>query len=154
MTQLGKCVITDACFSKLTPGRGMLEQVEIDWSPRWDGDMPPGSALQEWSEIFLEGMDRLGRSARAWSETSQMMLGAQLKVDFKSVKCYLNPWSSQSNERQVAQWLNLGFCAGIEGMSLVPMIETMGMTAEQVHELCKRVEEELRIMRYHPYFPL
>lgn len=133
----------------------MLEQIEIDWVPRWDGNhRPVQSALQEWSDKFLEAMDCLGRSARVWSDTSQMMNGAQLKVEFRSVKCYLNPWSPDANERKIAKWFNLGFCKGLEGMSLMPMVEGIGMTVDHVHDLCERVRLELRDLRHHPYFAL
>ncbi|KAF4471554.1 methyl transferase [Fusarium albosuccineum] len=49
----------------LTPGFGYVEQVEIDWTPRWDDDdkKPADSQFQHWAELFLAGMDNFNRSA-------------------------------------------------------------------------------------------
>jgi hypothetical protein len=80
------------------------------------------------------------------------MEGAGL-VDFKEevIKCYVNPWSRDRHEREMARWYNLGFCHSVEAMSFMPLIENIGMTFDQVRDLCARVKKEVCVLRYHAY---
>lgn len=74
-------------------------------------------------------------------------------VDFEeqTIKCYVNPWSPNQNEREAAKWFNLGLGQGLEAMGVLPMVEHLGMTAEQVRSLCERVIEENSKLRYRGY---
>lgn len=74
-------------------------------------------------------------------------------TDFKEqrIRCYVNPWSDNDYEKDVAQWFNLGFIDGLEAMSLVPLVEKLGRTREEVTALAERVKIECCKLRYHAY---
>ncbi|KAL3958772.1 hypothetical protein ACCO45_006934 [Purpureocillium lilacinum] len=126
-------------FQHLTPGTGYLEQVEIDWSPRWDdnSEAPPNSALKEWADRLLAALDLCNRSARVVPREAQRMIEEAGFVDFeqRTIRCYVNPWSPDQKEREAAKWFNLGLRQSLEAMGLMPMVEKLGMTAEQVRDL-------------------
>lgn len=87
-----------------TPG-GYIEQVEIDWVPQCEGaDVPENSALLEWSQKFLGGMDKFQRSARVSSP--KVLVEAAGFVDFKEtiIRCCVNPWCDDPHDRLVADW--------------------------------------------------
>jgi hypothetical protein len=139
----------------LAPGIGYVEHTEIDWVPHWDGDdIPSPSALQEWSELFLTSLDRYNRRIRIVPNETKRDMESSGLTDFKEevLKCYVNPWSRDVQEREIARWFNLGFCHGIEALSLMPFTEQLGMPIEAVRSLCDRVKKEVCILRYHAYF--
>lgn len=134
-----------------------MEHLEIDWVPQWEGDdVPSPSALEDWSSKFLRAMNGFHRNARLSRDETKRMVEAAGFTDFteKTLRCYLNPWSEDRRDRDVARWFNLGFSLSLEAMSMMPMIEKLGMTQAQVKELCGRVKREICILRYHGYFNL
>lgn len=74
-------------------------------------------------------------------------------VDFeqRTICCYVNPWSEDPKERKVAKWFNLGLRYSLQALGLMPMIEKLGMSKEQVNDLCDRAIEENTKLRYHGY---
>ncbi|KAM4058498.1 methyltransferase [Hirsutella rhossiliensis] len=142
-------------FEHLTPGTGVLEHVEIDWVPRWEssGDFPENSAFKEWSDAYHKALDLFNRSARVSTQQTRLMIEQAGFCDFReqTVRCYVNPWSSDTWEKDTARWFNLGMKHGLEAISLMPMVERLGMTVEEVNDLCARVKEENTKLRYHGY---
>lgn len=144
-------------FEHLTPGIGYIEHVEIDWKPRWPGDAaPPASAVSEWSRLLLRGWNRLNRKAEVNRNEVKRALETAGFVDFKeeTMPCYLSPWLSDEFQKETARWFNLGFSHGLEAMGLVPMVEKLNMTKEEVGELCKRVRDEICTLRFRAYMTM
>ena len=138
----------------MVPGTGFIEQTEIDWTPQWEGDdVPNPSALQEWCELYLDGLDRANRSGRVIPQRTRQMLEQAGFVDIKerAIKCYVNPWSSVKMERETARWFNLVFGQGLEAMSLMPMIDHGHMSHDQVSDLNTRTKKEICVLRFHAY---
>ncbi|KAF4125106.1 hypothetical protein GMORB2_3945 [Geosmithia morbida] len=140
---------------RLAPGTGFVEHTEIDWTPRWEssGDIPNPSAIQEWSELYLQGMDRVNKSARVAPQWTVRMLEDAGFVDVReeTIRCYVCPWSSDRQEREIARWFNLVFSQGLEAMSLLPMVDYLGMSIDEVNSLCARTKREMCVLRYHAY---
>ncbi|KEY65139.1 hypothetical protein S7711_04229 [Stachybotrys chartarum IBT 7711] len=141
-------------LAHLRPG-GWIEQVEIDWTPTWDGPEPPSqSYVKYWSELFLSGMDDFGRSARVFPETAKRSMEAAGLLGFteETIKVYLNPWSADRWERETGRWLNLGFNYASEAMSFAPLIEKKGIPYHETLFICEAMKRETCFLRYHPYF--
>nr|AMD39000.1 methyl transferase [Fusarium babinda] len=141
-------------FEHLTPGIGHLEHIEVDWTPRCDDDeRPANSAFVKWAELFLDGMDRFNRSARVTPQETQQQLEAAGFTDVRHevTKAYVCPWSPDRQEREIARWFNIGLSHSLEAMSLKPLIEKLGLKAEEVRELCSRAKRETCVLRYHTY---
>ncbi|ODA77554.1 hypothetical protein RJ55_07183 [Drechmeria coniospora] len=142
-------------FQRLTPGTGTLEHVEIDWVPRWEGsgDTPPNSALLDWANQFLAALDLFSRSARVVPQAVRTMIERAGFVDFKeqTIRCYVNPWMADKDDQLTARWFNLSLKHSMESMSLMPMVEKLGMTVEEVKHLCEQAKDECTRLRYHGY---
>ncbi|PNY24918.1 Uncharacterized protein TCAP_05148 [Tolypocladium capitatum] len=132
-----------------------MEHVEIDWVPQWDpsGEKPENSALEEWSDRFLEGLDKFHRSGRVFPQATRRMIEEAGFVDFReqAIRCYVNPWSPDPHVQRTARWFNMGLRHCLEAMSLMPMIEGLHMTIADVKELCARVVDENTKLRFHGY---
>ncbi|TQV90234.1 methyl transferase [Cordyceps javanica] len=145
----------DRISNRHTAPGGFIEQVEIDWVPRWESaNIPESSALLEWSQKFLEGMDHFQRSARVLSRKVQRMLEAAGYVGFEEtiIRCCVSPWSNDTRERLVAKWFNLCLTEGIEAMSLAPLVEKCCMTICEIKKLQARVKRESCNLQLHAYF--
>ncbi|KAF5027563.1 hypothetical protein F66182_305 [Fusarium sp. NRRL 66182] len=141
-------------FEHLAPGSGHLERVEIDWTPRCDDDeRPANSAFEQWAELFFDGMDRFNRSARVAPQETQQLIEATgfTEVKHEVIKAYVCPWSPDRHEREIARWFNLGLSHSFESLSLMPLVEKLGLTQEEVRELCERARRETCVLRYHTY---
>lgn len=132
-----------------------MEHVEIDWVPQWDpsGETPENSALKEWSDKFLRGLDLFNRSGRVFPQATKRMIEETGFVDFReqTIRCYVNPWSSDPHVQRTARWFNMGLKHCLEAMSLMPMIERLHMDVAGVKDLCARVVDENTKLRFHGY---
>ncbi|KAK1247196.1 hypothetical protein MKX07_002105 [Trichoderma sp. CBMAI-0711] len=144
-------------FEHLAPGVGYVEQLEIDWMPRWENDdLPIHSALREWAQLFQRAMHRYHRSVTVSGEATRRRMEAAGFTDFSetTIRCYVNPWSPDRHQRECARWFNLAFSLGLEAMSMMPMIDKLGMTKEDIVDLCSRAKKEMCILRYRAYCTL
>ncbi len=135
--------------------RGVIQQVEIDWVPRWvNTAVPDNSALLKWSQLFLIGMDRFQRSARVSSSQVQHMMEAAGYIEFDEtiIRCCVSPWCDDPHEKLVARWFNAGLTEAVEAMSLAPLVEKLDMDVSQVKDLCERLRSEICTLRYQAYF--
>lgn len=129
----------------------------MDWRPNWDDtEMPPDSALKEWTELFITGMERVDRSVKVEPDETRHLIEEAGFTDFRQevIKVYYNPWSPDQRERETGRWFNLGFCLALEALSLLPMVDKLGMSEDEVKELCTRVKTEICTLRWHPYCKL
>ncbi|KAH8713603.1 Secondary metabolism regulator laeA [Beauveria bassiana] len=134
---------------------GVIHQVEIDWVPQWeDTAAPSNSALLQWSQLFLKGMDGFQRSARVSGSKVRHMMEAAGYIDFDEIiiRCCVSPWCDDAHEKLVAKWFNIGLTEAVEAMSLAPLVEKLGMDVSEVKDLCERLRNEICTLRYHAYF--
>ncbi|GKU07975.1 hypothetical protein FLAG1_10159 [Fusarium langsethiae] len=113
-------------FEHLAPGHGYIEHVEIDWTPRWQGDgQPENSSFQRWSEVFLSSMDKSNRSARVVPAKMEQLIKAAGFTDVKQevIQAFVCPWTSDLHEQDVARWFNLALSRSLETLSMMPLIE-------------------------------
>ncbi|KJK79708.1 hypothetical protein H634G_05300 [Metarhizium anisopliae BRIP 53293] len=150
-------------YNHLLPGSGYLEHVEIEWVPRWDENdvdkegngMPDSpSALEEWSNLYMTGLETLGRNGRIDGAAIRQTIEdvGFTNVEEKTIRLYMSPWMPEYYKREGARWLNMCFTRGVEGMSLWPMIIGLGMREDEVRGICERAIYESLEMRLRTYF--
>ncbi|KAG8405411.1 hypothetical protein J3458_022068 [Metarhizium acridum] len=138
----------------LKPNVGYLEQVEIDWEPRFKGgNIPYKCALVDWTDKLLRAMDRHGRSMRVEPERTRRQLRTAGFSDIHdcSIRVGFTPWSEDRHERDVALWFGAGFSRAIKALSYGPMSLYLTMAIKDIDLLCEAVLDDLRTARYKAY---
>lgn len=134
-----------------------MEHIEIDWEPKWESNIrPSSSALEEWYKELMLALNRLNRSIDIDSVKVQHTIIDAGFTDVKEevIQCCVNPWSTDRKAREVARWLNSSFTKWLEPMSMKPMVDGLGKAPEDVRGLCRKVQHEIRVLKYHAYFDL
>lgn len=143
-------------FSILRPGSGRIEQVELDWRPHWeDSELVPNPSRQdEWSARLLDAMDHCGKPMRVDGSRAKYLMEEAGFVDFEEevLKCYVNPSTGHPDNDKIAQWFNLSYTNALPGVSLRPMIESLGMTEDEVYALCREAKEESCRLRFRAHY--
>lgn len=145
-------VITRA-VNALNPG-GFLEiQDALFWFQCDDGSL--GTAMADWQRMLHKAAQKSGMDWLCPTKYEQYMIHAGL-VNVKRVeyKWPTNPWPTDKHEKDLGLWSFANLLDGIESMSLAPMIRYLGMTKEEVHELLKRLENEIKDRSIHAYIPM
>lgn len=111
--------------------------------------MATNGALHLWTEKLLLAMDKHGRSMRLDPEQTrqQLKLAGFEDIQESSIRVCYNPWSNDKYEREVASWFNIGLSHALKAMSYMPMIEHLGMSKNEVDQLCSDVFEEICSLR-------
>lgn len=139
----------------LTPGFGYVELVEIDWTPRYEGNtVPTTSHFIEWAGELHKAMERAGRDIRIDPNTCNILreLGF-VDVQEKTMKLNHNPWRTGDDE-MIGRWFNLTLTHGIHGMSMEPFTRYLGWTPEEVNKFVDKVRHEICLMRHQGYCTL
>ncbi|KAI6783287.1 Secondary metabolism regulator laeA [Emericellopsis cladophorae] len=141
----------------LKPGSGFIEQTEIDWRPGFEHERPqPTSALEEWCEGVLSGLERANRSAHIRPEYTRRMLAEAgfEHIEQVVVRLYLSPSpaAAADDQRELSKWFNLVVTQGFEAMALVPMIRYgSAVDPEQIEDLAQRAMTEACTLKYGAY---
>ncbi|KAH7110769.1 hypothetical protein B0J13DRAFT_397368, partial [Dactylonectria estremocensis] len=54
-------------------------------------------------------------------------------------------------EREVGRWFNTGLSQGLTALSCFPMTRMLGMSQEDVKDLCLKAKRDMCDIRYHAY---
>ena len=141
----------DNCCRCLLPA-GCIQQIQIDWTPQ---GVSSNCAIKAWSEEFLRGNERLGRSARVQpSKTRQLMRETGFtNIVERVVSCHLVPQQQRSEFNNqdtegyrllylAPNWLNVIFQRSLTALSWKPMSEGLGMCESAIMQLCQDAKEE------------
>ena len=112
-------------------------------------------AIKAWSEEFLRGSERLGRSARVQpSKTRQLMkMAGFTNIVERVIPCHLVPQKEQSDfdsqdteEYRLSylapNWLNVIFQRFLTALSWEPMSEGLGMSESTIRQRCQDAKKE------------
>lgn len=135
----------ERAYRHLKPG-GWIEVVDFD-----DQENGLFSRLGKDSEVrswFLALMDALSRAGK---ELSHMHLNPEriVKAGFQDVDVTKNnipmgAWPTDPDVRSMAKLWLVACLAGFEAYSLRPLTRDLGWSAEEVHEICEKIEMELK----------
>ncbi|KAK6210762.1 hypothetical protein LQW54_005967 [Pestalotiopsis sp. IQ-011] len=155
--QFGKVIGLDLNFSQperhLKPSTGVIEHVEIDFTPlSGDNSLPYDSRLRFWFNELRLAHQQAGRPIvlDPTPETLLRQAGFEdIKRNIKEIPYH--PWPSSEHQRDVGRWFNLGMVHGLEAMSLAPLTRHRGYSKEQVDALLQDVKREIctRTFRSH-----
>ncbi|KAI1090193.1 methyltransferase LaeA [Rostrohypoxylon terebratum] len=129
----------------LKPETGVLEHVEIDFTPKCEnGELPDDSSLKIWGHELTVAMERAGRPITANPHTVGLLerLGY---VDVRQIskRVPFNSWPPDETEREMGKWFNLGITQGLYALSIAPLTRMNGYDPEQVQNLVNKVRGEM-----------
>lgn len=139
--------------SHLKPSYGWFEYVDIDYTFRTDdGTLTPSHSLYQWQQVIFEATERAGKPARYDHRTGPMLRDCGL-VDIQEVviKLPINPWPTDTFEKECGRWFNLGLTEGLEAFSLGPLTRVMGWSKQDVENFITPVAKECARRSIHAY---
>ena len=93
-----------------------------------DGSIPEGHVFKQWSEVFVEAGERLGKTFRILDLQKQYVIDAGFEnVVEKRYKMPVGPWSSDPKLKEVGRWHLLECFQGIEGWAMALLTRVMGV---------------------------
>ncbi|MCJ1224937.1 Secondary metabolism regulator lae1 [Toensbergia leucococca] len=139
-------------FQHLKPGVGHFEQVEIDMRPRCDDETLPYKPIAQWYDWLEDATARASRSI-AYQRNTQQMLQSQGFVDIEEtvIRLPFNSWPSDSHQKEIGRWYNLGLTEGLEAVSLGPLTRCFQWPPADVRRLVTEIKPAICNKRYHAY---
>ena len=136
----------------LKPGVGHFEQVEIDMRPRCDDETLPYKPIAQWYDWLEDATARASRSI-AYQRNTQQMLQSQGFVDIEEtvIRLPFNSWPSDSHQKEIGRWYNLGLTEGLEAVSLGPLTRCFQWPPADVRRLVTEIKPAICNKRYHAY---
>jgi len=138
----------------LAPG-GFLEiQDAILWFRCDDG--PVGPIVNQWQVMLHDAASKSGRDWLCPGKYKEYMSNAGLvNVEQVEYRWPVNPWPVEEHEQNRGVWTLDNLCDDwVESLSMVVMIEQLGMTQEEVRNFLTCVLKEISDKRIHAYIPM
>jgi len=140
----------------LKPGVGFMEQVEIDWTPRCEGPLPPDFKLPLLFEELLSAMDEAGLPMRVDAAATKDRLRHAGLVDINEevIRVPWNGWPVDFEEKETGRWFNLSLTQTLQALTMAPLTRVRRWTYQQVNDLVDQVKAELGRKQVHGFFLL
>jgi SAM-dependent methyltransferase len=141
-------------FNYLTVG-GWVEIKEIALPFRCEDDTLNGTALAAWGNAMIEASRKIKKAFNDPYKYRQWMEEAGFDNVEESVSPVpLNSWPEDPKLKEVGRHQAFNLYDGIEGQSLILLIEILGWTWERVQVLLVDIRKEIRDRRIHTYMDL
>ncbi|KND86272.1 hypothetical protein TOPH_09103 [Tolypocladium ophioglossoides CBS 100239] len=98
-------------------------------------------------------MDKHGRSMGVDPHKTRHQLARAgfTEVNESVIKVCYSPWSGDPHEREVARWFNAALRRRLVALSCAPLTRKLGMSGEDVEQLCDRVYRDMCVLGQHAY---
>ena len=143
-------------FISMKPG-GWVENQEFDlhWTSD-DGSMPADGAFEKWQQLWEQGVESVGMTARCYPEVMkrQMEEAGFINVNIVPFKMPLGPWPKNQRLRQAGVYLYSSMYEGLSGLSLRVFTQMLGWSVEELEVLLALVRAEWKQRAMHIYVPM
>lgn len=94
-----------------------------------DGTVGPGHTCYEWSQIFINAGEKMGRTFKIANQSKQLMQDAGF-VDIveKRYKMPVGGWMKDAKWKEIGMWNLLYLTTGLEGMALYILKNVLGVS--------------------------
>lgn len=139
----------------IKPG-GWIEQVEFSSATRSDDNtMPPGSAIERWTDLWLQVGSKIGVTFQAAEESYDAITAAGfVNVEQRILKVPLGPWAKDKQYKNWGQWYLAFILQGIEGFAVRSFTEVLGWSIEEAHLFLAEMRKNLQDPSIHAYSEL
>ncbi|ERS98939.1 hypothetical protein HMPREF1624_04132 [Sporothrix schenckii ATCC 58251] len=135
---------------------GWLEIQDIDFPLRCaDGSLPPGSALQKWTDVMMEASEKAGFLLNTCGKAADFMREVGF-VDIVRVpyKWPIGRWPKNERMKELGGLVRENFVGGVESMSLALCTRFLGWSLDDVKTFAAEVRYDMSNSSYHTYFDL
>jgi len=101
--------------------------------------MPPGSAIERWTDLWLQVGSKIGVTFQAAEESYDAVTAAGfVNVEQRILKVPLGPWAKDKQYKNWGQWYLAFILQGIEGFAVRSFTEVLGVrfTPSHYQALC------------------
>jgi SAM-dependent methyltransferase len=142
-------------YKHTKPG-GFIEQMEMSVKfTSDDGAADSDDVMAEWSQIFIDAGERIGKSFKIADQAAFLIRDAGfVDVVERWFKVPVGPWPKDKRLREIGRQ-NYHFCnEGLEGWALYLLTRIMGWKAPEVHILVARMKSALNERRNQGYYSM
>ncbi|PKS11752.1 hypothetical protein jhhlp_001741 [Lomentospora prolificans] len=142
-------------FQHIRPG-GWIEQVEISTITRSDDEtIPPGGALERWTDIWIEVGEKLGMSFHAAEISSQAIQAAGFtNLHERIIKLPFGTWPKDKTLKAWGELYRHFLLQGIEGFALRSLTDILKWTYDEAQVFLAELRRELKDPNVHGYSEL
>ena len=94
-----------------------------------DGTVGPGHAMYEWSQIFINAGETMGRTFKIAQQAKGMIEKAGfVDVVEKKYKVPVGEWAKDAKLKEIGKWNLMYLSTGLEGMALYILEHVLGVS--------------------------
>jgi hypothetical protein len=141
-----------SCYESLKPG-GWVEFQDYYAEFQCIDSSLSGTALEKWNRLFLEGVERMGKSGRSAAKFRSQMVDAGF-VDVVERKFALpgNPWAKGDREKMLGLMQMTNIMDGLHGLSINLFTKVLGWSVQEVEVFLVDVRKDLKNRNIHFYY--
>lgn len=136
----------------LRPG-GWLEIQDVVMPLGCDDETMKGTAIQDWSDKFMEACARHNRDPTMASRYKHLLAEAGFcNVEERTFKWPINPWPKDKELKTIGRWNEVNFLEGLEGFCVRLFSSTLAMSREEIELLLAEVRKDISNSSVHIYW--
>jgi hypothetical protein len=141
-------------YNSLNPG-GYFEMFDFDARFRCIDDSDTGTALRKWSDMMVNGAEKLGKIITHAPNYQRYFHEAGF-VDVVEERLHwpLNPWPKGKYYKTLGLWYNQNLHEALEGITMAVFTRVYGMKKEEVQEIVTEVLRDIDNKNIHAYLAL
>lgn len=94
-----------------------------------DGTVGPGHTMYEWSQIFIDAGEKMGRTFKIPNQSKRLIEEAGfVNVKEQRYKVPVGGWMSNKKWKEIGEWNLLYLTTGLEGMALYILKNVLGVS--------------------------
>ncbi|KAF5524901.1 Secondary metabolism regulator laeA [Colletotrichum aenigma] len=118
-----------------------------------DGTLRPGSALERWSSLIMEGTAKMGRPVTVPAHFKRMLQDAGFVDVVEEYRVWpVNDWPRNDALRLLGRWSQFDSLEAVESSALALFTRVLGWTRAEVLVFCAEVRNELKDRSIHAYW--
>jgi SAM-dependent methyltransferase len=140
----------------LLPG-GWIENHEVGFSCLCeDGEVPPEHAFLRWTNLWNNGLEKLGMTGRCDETGMEDWLREEgfVNVTVRSYRMPIGAWSTDNDHKKAGSLFLEGLLNDISGLSLKPFLDGLQWSRTELEILLWKVRREFEKCQHRLYMPL
>jgi trans-aconitate methyltransferase len=141
-------------FDHLKPG-GWVEYQDVSLAFESDDKSHLGTVLHKWGHLAIAGAAAKGRDIEVARKYREYLIEAGfVDVVEEKFKLYANGWHSDPTKKLIGKYSLISMLEVCQGFSPKLLQEGLGMSADVVELMTRRLQEDMKDPNIHWYLPM